>query len=107
MIPLAPLRKRPMYHGLLGAILGVSSVIGLLRGGVFTNSATLTWRWCFYINLLIGVNSVLIVVCFLHLLRLANYNLGTMEKLKQLEPIGNLIFVPSRSRFCWHYNGVG
>jgi MFS family permease len=38
-----PLEKRPMFQGLLAAIFGVSSVIGPLLGGAFTERVS--WRW--------------------------------------------------------------
>jgi Major Facilitator Superfamily len=94
MIPVTPLEKRPMYQGLLGAIFGVSSVIGPLIGGAFTTS-TLTWRWCFYINLPIGAVSMLIVVFFLHLSPPQQAGLDFRQKLIRMDPIGNLLFLPS------------
>ncbi|GAM35921.1 hypothetical protein TCE0_018r04622 [Talaromyces pinophilus] len=94
MIPVTPLEKRPMYQGLLGAIFGVSSVVGPLVGGAFTTSY-LTWRWCFYINLPIGAVSMLIVVFFLHLSPPQQAALNFQQKFIRMDLIGNLLFLPS------------
>ena len=47
-----PLRERGRYQGALGAVFGVTTVIGPLLGGFFTDH--LTWRWAFWINVPIG-----------------------------------------------------
>lgn len=44
-----PLRERGRYQGGLGAVFGVTTVIGPLLGGFFTDH--LTWRWAFWINI--------------------------------------------------------
>jgi EmrB/QacA subfamily drug resistance transporter len=48
-----PLRDRGKYQGALGAVFGVTTVIGPLLGGVFTDQ--LSWRWAFYINVPIAI----------------------------------------------------
>ncbi|BBZ44065.1 MDR family MFS transporter [Mycobacterium parmense] len=53
-----PLRDRGRYQGILGAVFGVTTVVGPLLGGYFTDY--LSWRWAFYINVPISV--VVIVV---------------------------------------------
>ncbi|KAH9893886.1 major facilitator superfamily domain-containing protein [Xylariomycetidae sp. FL2044] len=95
MIPMAPLEKRPMYQGMLGAVFGVSSVVGPLIGGAFTSNAHLTWRWCFYVNLPIGAVSVLLVLLFLRLSPPRQARLPWRQKLLRMDPVGNALFAPS------------
>jgi MFS family permease len=39
IVPLVPLRKRPVFTSFLGLAFGVSSVLGPFIGGTFTDSA--------------------------------------------------------------------
>lgn len=89
-----PLEQRPIYAGCGGAVFGIASVVGPLLGGTFTDK--LTWRWCFYINLPVGAVTIIVVFLILHLpnQKLDTKAAGWVAKLKQLDPIGNLVFFP-------------
>ena len=60
-------RERGRYQGLFGAVFGISSVLGPLLGGFFTES--LSWRWVFWINVPLGLVALLTIQRTLHLPR--------------------------------------
>ncbi|KAI4636024.1 hypothetical protein J4E83_000978 [Alternaria metachromatica] len=56
---------------------------------------TLTWRWCFYINLPIGALTFACIFFFLDLPSTPKEKLSVLAQLKRLDPVGLLFFVPS------------
>ncbi|TRX96508.1 hypothetical protein FHL15_002780 [Xylaria flabelliformis] len=46
-------QERPVYLGFTGLAWGLGTILGPIIGGSFTNSSA-TWRWSFYLNLVIG-----------------------------------------------------
>ncbi|KAI9665471.1 MAG: hypothetical protein M1831_001613 [Alyxoria varia] len=58
------IRQRPIYLSIVTSMFGVASVAGPLLGGVFTDSKTLTWRCCFWINLPIGFLAIIVFFFF-------------------------------------------
>jgi len=60
-----PARQRGRYMGYFGAVFGLTSVIGPLAGGFFTQH--LSWRWVFYINVPIGVVALFAIAAVLHI----------------------------------------
>ncbi|KAF8933793.1 hypothetical protein BGZ52_006731 [Haplosporangium bisporale] len=60
-----PLEQRPKYQSIIWSVFGISSVVGPLLGGVFVEQ--ISWRWCFLINLPLGVVTIVSVLLFLRL----------------------------------------
>lgn len=57
-----PPKERGKYMGIMGAAFGASAVLGPLLGGWFTDYAG--WRWCFLINIPLGLFSLIVAaVC--------------------------------------------
>ncbi|MEH6946553.1 MDR family MFS transporter [Bacillus sp. JJ634] len=57
-----PPNKRGKMTGLLGAVFGLSSVLGPLLGAYITEYAS--WHWIFYVNIPIGIVSLFLVLRF-------------------------------------------
>jgi EmrB/QacA subfamily drug resistance transporter len=57
---LFPPRERGRYTGLVGAIMGLSSVVGPLVGGFLTDH--FGWHWVFFVNLPIGAVALWFIV---------------------------------------------
>ncbi|KAF9539241.1 hypothetical protein EC957_005619 [Mortierella hygrophila] len=56
------INERARYQTLAYLAFGVSGICGPLLGGVFVEHST--WRWCFYMNIPIGVFAMLLVFKF-------------------------------------------
>jgi EmrB/QacA subfamily drug resistance transporter len=67
---LYPPRERGKVGGMFGAVFGLSSTLGPLIGGYFTDHGTVTllgyhiagWRWVFYLNLPLSVVSLFMII---------------------------------------------
>ena len=54
-----PPRDRGRYQGVIGAVFGVSSVVGPLLGGFLVDN--LNWRWVFYVNLPVAAVALAVI----------------------------------------------
>ncbi|KAL6243104.1 hypothetical protein RBB50_010204 [Rhinocladiella similis] len=86
-----PLRKRPLYIGLLSSMFGIASVVGPLLGGALTDRVT--WRWCFYINLPIGGIAIAAVFFFFTNPERTHTSLTFKEKVAQIDLLGAFFLI--------------
>lgn len=56
--------ERGKAFGIFGALAGGGAAVGLLLGGILTE--TLSWRWCLYVNLLFAVPTAIAALRLLH-----------------------------------------
>ncbi|KAG0081276.1 hypothetical protein BGZ93_011077 [Podila epicladia] len=85
-----PLDQRAKYQSIIWSVFGVSSVVGPLLGGVFVEQ--ITWRWCFYINLPLGIVTLAAVILFL---RLPFETQELKKQLARIDYLGTLFIIIS------------
>lgn len=86
-----PLRKRPVYIGLLSSMFGIASVIGPLLGGALTDRVS--WRWCFYINLPVGAIAMTAVFFFFKNPDRKESGLTLKQKILEIDLLGAFFLV--------------
>ena len=87
-----PRHRRPIFTGVLGAMFGITCVIGPLIGGAFTKSVT--WRWCFYINLPLGAAVVVFLLVSMTTPKQTSRTVMTwFETFIQMDPLGVTLLV--------------
>lgn len=62
-------RERGKWQGMIGAVFGISSIVGPLLGGFLTESHGIfglmtDWRWTFFINIPIGIAALTVIGIF-------------------------------------------
>ena len=91
-------KERGRWMGLMGAIFGLSSIIGPALGGWITDS--FSWRWVFYINLPFAFLAILGVIFFLPTVRI--------ESKVKVDWFGSLVLIvgliPILLGFTWAGN---
>ncbi|KAI6309038.1 hypothetical protein MCOR29_009054 [Pyricularia oryzae] len=93
MFMMVPLHKRPMFQGLFGMTFGLASVMGPLVGGAFTG--TVTWRWCFYMNLPIGLVAFICMILWWTPPEKPTEPAPLLTHIKRLDPLGSFFFLPA------------
>jgi EmrB/QacA subfamily drug resistance transporter len=59
---LFPPAVRGKYQGFMGAVFGISSIIGPMLGGYITDN--LTWHWVFFVNVPLGLIVIVLFIFF-------------------------------------------
>ncbi|KAL3488838.1 major facilitator superfamily domain-containing protein [Aspergillus germanicus] len=82
------LRDRGLYLAITSLVWAVGSAVGPVLGGVFTTR--LSWRWCFWINLPVGVVSFLVLLFFM---KVPNPRTPIAAGLKVIDWTGSVLIV--------------
>jgi EmrB/QacA subfamily drug resistance transporter len=57
---LFPPAQRAKWSGVLMSVFGFATIIGPLLGGWLTDMSTSGWRWCFYVNMPVGLLALIV-----------------------------------------------
>lgn len=94
IVEILPLRRRPVFAGLLACVESLAIISAPIVGGGLTQS--LGWRWCFWINLPIGALALVATTFLFSNPRPQEEDDMTFrQKLKELDLVSNCLFIPS------------
>ena len=92
-----PPRERGRYQGYFGAVFGISSIIGPLIGGFLVDQAS--WRWVFYVNIPVGVVTLVVINRVLHL--------EQRRRKAKIDVLGSVLIVSGVSLFLVGVQSAG
>ncbi|KAF5552099.1 major facilitator superfamily transporter [Fusarium phyllophilum] len=89
-----PLRRRPVFLGVLGAAEGLATIAAPLLGGALQ---TLSWRWCFYISAPTGAVTLLLTIFCLSDDQKSSEvtELSFGQRIAQLDLASNMLLLPA------------
>lgn len=93
LVHVVPLRRRPLVVSLLAGVESLASISSPSVGGLIVGSVS--WRWCFWINLPIGALSLVIIFFALRIDVKDRSPLTLKQKIVELDVVGNVLFIPS------------
>ncbi|KAI0481795.1 MFS general substrate transporter [Xylaria cf. heliscus] len=89
---LVPLRERGNYVGVMNGFAGIAAGIGPVIGGAL---AAANWRWIFYLNIPVCGVALGAILFFMRFRTGLHGDANTTTKLKRIDYVGTIIFVPS------------
>ncbi len=84
-------RQRGRYQGYMVGVFSLSSIAGPAIGGFFTQS--LSWRWCFYVNIPIGIVALIVTSSVL--------NLPFRKIQRRIDYLGAALLMARWPACCW------
>ncbi|OAA79668.1 MFS transporter [Akanthomyces lecanii RCEF 1005] len=98
-------KEQPLYMGLVGLVYGTGCILGPIVGGTLSDSAA-TWRWAFYLNLLIFA---LMSPIYIFMLPSLPQQVGTTfnQKLKRLDWLGIVLNMAAYLTFVMIFTFAG
>lgn len=90
--------ERAKRGGVLGAVFGLSSVIGPFIGGYLTDS--LSWRWTFWVNIPVGLLAIAVIVLRLHMPKVHHAS-------TRVDVLGMLLMAPAVTAFILAFTWGG
>ena len=96
------MKERPKWYAFVGLTWAVASGVGPIVGGAFTQSVS--WRWCFYINLPLDGVSLILLIFFL---KLETPKTKFLDGIKAIDWLGGLTIVGGVITFLYGLESAG
>lgn len=95
------MKDRPFWFAFIGMTWAVASGVGPIIGGAFTESVT--WRWCFWINLPLDGLSLILLVFFL---KLETPKTKFLDGIRAVDWVGGLAIVGGVVTFLYGFESA-